>query len=166
MAMLHDVTHWATEADPERDLLFEREVTFSAERLWRGWSDPELLKRWFCPAPWRVTEAEMDMRPGGLFRTVMEGPDGERVENMGCYLEIQQARRLTWTDALTGGYRPSVKPFVTATLTLEPLPGGGTVYRAVARHADAAARQRHADMGFEAGWGTALDQLLVILDRA
>ena len=58
-------THWALAGDPARDLLLDREVAPSAEALWRGWTDPELLKQWFCPLPWRVTEAEIDLRPGG-----------------------------------------------------------------------------------------------------
>jgi uncharacterized protein YndB with AHSA1/START domain len=48
--------------DPARDLLLERDVPVSAEALWRGWTEPSLLKQWFCPLPWRVTEAEIDLR--------------------------------------------------------------------------------------------------------
>jgi uncharacterized protein YndB with AHSA1/START domain len=151
-------------ADPALDLWFEREVPASAEALWRGWTDPELLTQWFCPLPWRTTEAEIDLRPGGAFRTVMEGPNGERhAEGAGCYLEIVPGRRLVWTDSLGPGYRPRSNGFITAVIELEPLPGGGTRYAVLVKHADAEARQRHADMGFEQGWGTALDQLVALV---
>jgi uncharacterized protein YndB with AHSA1/START domain len=152
------------EPDPARDLVLVREVSASAEALWRGWTDPELLKQWFCPLPWRTTEAEIDLRPGGTFRTVMEGPNGERnAEEAGCYLEIVPGRRLVWTDSLGPGYRPRTNGFITAFIELEPLPGGGTRYSVLVKHADAEARQRHFDMGFDQGWGTALDQLVALV---
>jgi uncharacterized protein YndB with AHSA1/START domain len=149
--------------DATRDLVLEREVAVPAEALWAGWTEPDLLKRWFCPAPWRVTEAEMDLRPGGAFRTAMEGPNGERNdEDAGCILVVEPARRLVWTDAMGPGFRPRATPFMTVTITLDPLPGGGTRYRAHVQHATPEARQQHADMGFDSGWGTALDQLVAL----
>jgi uncharacterized protein YndB with AHSA1/START domain len=161
---MDDVTHWASAIDPERDLVLERETGVSAEALYRGWTDPELLKQWFCPAPWRVTEAEIDLRPGGAFRTVMEGPAGERqAEEAGCWLEIQPGRRLVWTDGLGPDWRPRANGFFTAIVTFEPLAGGGTRYRVVCRHLDGESARKHRDMGFEAGWGTAFDQLVTLV---
>jgi uncharacterized protein YndB with AHSA1/START domain len=154
----------AGQTDETLDLALSREVSVSADALWRGWTDPDLLKQWFCPLPWRVTEAEIDLRPGGAFRTVMEGPNGERnAEEAGCYLEIEPGRRLVWTDSLGPGFRPRTNGFLTAFITFEPLAGGGTRYGVLVKHADAEARQRHADMGFEAGWGTAFDQLVALV---
>jgi uncharacterized protein YndB with AHSA1/START domain len=146
--------------------VLEREVPASAEALWRGWTDPALLKQWFCPLPWRTTEAEIDLRPGGAFRTVMEGPNGERqAEEAGCYLDIQPGRRLVWTDSLGPGYRPRNNGFMTVFVTFEPLQGGRTMYRVVVTHATPEGRQQHADMGFEQGWGTALDQLVALVGK-
>jgi uncharacterized protein YndB with AHSA1/START domain len=154
----------ALHADPARDLVLERQVKVPAEALWRGWTDPALLKLWFCPLPWRVTEAEIDLRPGGAFRTVMEGPNGERqAEEAGCYLEIQPFRRLVWTDSLGPGFRPRTNGFLTAFIGFEPLAGGGTGYRVIVKHETEEARRRHADMGFEQGWGTAFDQLVALV---
>ena len=152
--------------DPELDLKLVRDVAATPEALWRGWTEPELLKAWFCPKPWRVTHAELDPRPGGIFHTVMEGPNGERHERPpGCYLELVPHRLLSWTDALGPDYRPREEGFISATIGFEPLPGGGTRYTAIAYHATAEKRQTHAEMGFEAGWNAALDQLLELVDR-
>lgn len=152
--------------NPELDLKLERDVPVAPELLWRGWTEPDQLKQWFCPAPWRVTEAEIDLRPGGAFRTVMEGPNGERQdEEAGCFLEIQPSRLLVWTDSLGPGYRPRTNGFLTAFITFEPLAGGGTRYRVLVKHESEEARRRHADMGFEQGWGTALDQLVALVGK-
>lgn len=53
----------------------------------------------------------------------------------------------------------SENPFFIAIVTLEPR-GTGTRYTAVAIHRDEAGRTRHAEMGFHAGWGKALDPLV------
>ena len=145
--------------DPKLDLVLEREIDVPRELIWKAWTTPEHLTPWFCPRPWKVGECEIDLRPGGVFRTVMLGPEGEKFDNSGCYLEIVPNERLIWTDALMPGYRPAKEPFMTAVLELETLPGGGTRYVATAIHADPEARQKHEEMGFYQGWGTVVDQL-------
>lgn len=147
--------------DPELDLVLERVIDVPPERVWAAWTKPELLKQWFCPKPWRVTDCEIDLRPGGAFKTVMCGPDGTEIPSAGCYLEVVTHERLVWTDALAPGYRPAAEPFMTGALLLEPR-GSGTRYVAMAIHRDRATRDRHEAMGFHEGWGTALDQLVAL----
>lgn len=148
--------------DPALDLLFERVVELSPEQIWAAWTEPRYLLQWFTPAPWKTTECEIDLRPGGKFRTVMCGPNGERNDNTGCYLEVAAPHRLVWTDALGPGYRPTGNSFITAFITLERLPEG-TRYTACARHKSEAERKAHEDMGFATGWGVALDQLVALM---
>lgn len=157
--------------DPERDLVLERVVDASPEALWAGWTTPSLLTQWFTPKPWETVHAEVDLRPGGGFTTVMRSPEGEEFPNTGCYLEVVPNRKLVWTGALLPGYRPHTSeaqarfPFVfSAVLTFEPHEGG-TRYTALAVHADAAGRDAHEKMGFHAGWGAALDQLVALVKR-
>ncbi|MBK7583600.1 MAG: SRPBCC family protein [Myxococcales bacterium] len=152
--------------DPELDLVLERTVDVSPELVWRAWTEPERIKHWFTPAPWTTTACEIDLRPGGAFRTVMRSPEGEEFPNVGCYLEIIPNRKLVWTDALEPEYRPSRQapgencPFhFTATILLEPH-GEGTKYTAIAMHTDRASRVKHEEMGFHSGWGKALEQLV------
>jgi uncharacterized protein YndB with AHSA1/START domain len=147
--------------DPALDLMIERSIDAPPAALWACWTRPELMERWFCPVPWRMTDIEMDLRPGGHFRGVIRGPAGEAMPNVGCYLDIQTERRLVWTDALAGGYRPKAEPFMTGIITFDPVPGG-TQYRGIALHADAEARARHEAMGFHEGWGKATDQLVAL----
>jgi uncharacterized protein YndB with AHSA1/START domain len=148
--------------NPALDLVLERVVDVRPELVWRAWTEPEHLKRWFTPAPWTTVDCRIDLRPGGIFSTTMRSPDGEVMPpSAGCYLEIVKERRLVWTDALGPGYRPSTTPFMTAIIMLEPN-GAGTRYTAVAMHANRATRQRHEEMGFHNGWSAALDQLVAV----
>jgi uncharacterized protein YndB with AHSA1/START domain len=151
--------------DPELDLVLERVVDVRPELVWKAWTEPEHVKKWFTPAPWTTVECEIDLRPGGLFRTVMRSPEGEEHDSVGCYLEIVENRRLVWTDALRPGYRPATEPFFTAMIQLEP-EGNGTRYTAIAMHRDPDGKKRHEEMGFHYGWATALDQLVAAMKEA
>jgi len=155
--------------DSNLDLLLERVVDVPRELVWRAWTMPEHIKKWFTPAPWKTVACEIDLRPGGIFSAVMQSPEGESFLNIGCYLEIVEHERLIWTNALLPGYRPNQTPEAcpevafpfTAVISLEPQ-GSGTKYTALVIHADAASRKKHEDMGFRNGWGAALDQLVVL----
>ncbi len=145
--------------EPKLDLVLERVVDVPPHLVWAAWTQPEHLMKWFCPAPWTVSECQIDLRPGGIFRTVMRSPEGEEHPNVGCYLEVVPNTRLMWTDALLPGYRPAENPFMTGIVLLEPA-GSGTRYTAIAVHKDEAVRKQHETMGFYEGWGKALDQLV------
>lgn len=147
--------------DPKLDLVLERIVDVPPELVWAAWTKPEHLKEWFTPRPWTVSEVELDVRPGGIFRTVMCSPEGKEFPNVGIYLEVVPNKRLVFTDALLPGYRPAPNPFMTAIVTLEAH-GKGTRYVATALHRDEAAREQHEKMGFHDGWGKALDQLVAL----
>jgi uncharacterized protein YndB with AHSA1/START domain len=157
--------------DPRLDLVLERTVDVPRELVWKAWTEPEHLKKWFTPAPWTTTECEIDLRPGGMFRTVMRSPEGQEFgEGASCYLEIVENEKLVWTNALEPGYRPARQSpqagdadlVFTAVITLEPH-GTGTKYTAIAIHRDEAGRAKHEQMGFHEGWGAALDQLVALV---
>ena len=89
--------------DPKLDLVLERTVDVPPGLVWECWTVPEHLMKWFTPKPWRTTECEIDLRPGGIFRTKMEGPNGEHGGGSGCVLEVVPSRRFVWTGALGPG---------------------------------------------------------------
>ncbi len=99
--------------DPALDLELKREVAVAPHLVWRAWTEPALLTQWFTPAPWRTTHCEIDLRPGGQFRTVMEGPNGEKNDSTGCFLYVIPETLLVFTDALGPGYRPLGSGFMT-----------------------------------------------------
>ena len=150
------------------DLVLERILDAPRELVWRAWTDTDLLKRWFAPRPYEISEVELELRPGGIFRIRMIGPDGFDTGhgNAGCMLEVVDGERLAWTSSLGPGYRPAelaaegCESFpMTAIITLTDTDDGTTFYRAVALHANATDRDAHEKMGFQEGWGTCADQL-------
>lgn len=160
--------------DSKLDLSFTRIVDVPRSLVWRAWTEPELLKPWFCPLPWKTIDCEIDLRPGGIFHTTMQSPEGQEFPNSGCYLEIIPQTKLVWTNALLPGFRPSPPTatcgsedanfMFTAMIELADH-ASGTRYSATVIHADEAGCKKHAEMGFEGGWGTALDQLVALVKK-
>jgi uncharacterized protein YndB with AHSA1/START domain len=145
--------------DPKHDLVLERTIKAKPATLWRCWTEPELLKEWFCPKPWRVTRCEIDLRAGGTFLTVMAGPDGKEMEaEPGCFLLVEPEKRLVFGDAMAPGFRPRESPFMVADVSFAPAPEG-CAYRAHVMHTGPEKRKQHEEMGFHDGWGTAAQQL-------
>lgn len=148
----------------ERELVLTRHIPAPPEMVFRAWTEPALLKQWFAPLPWTISEAETDVRPGGSTRVVMRDPDGSEFPNLGVYLEVVPGRRLVVTDAYTSAWEPSEKPFMTAILTFES-ENGGTRYTARVLHWTVADREAHEKMGFHQGWGQCADQLTALLTK-
>jgi uncharacterized protein YndB with AHSA1/START domain len=144
-----------------RDLVLTRLIDAPREKLFRAWTEPELLKQWFAPLPVTTPVAELDVRPGGANLIVMRMPDGQEMPNRGVYLEVVPNERLVFTDAYTGAWQPSPKPFMTVILTFED-EGGKTRYTARVRHWTDEDRAAHEKMGFHEGWGLCTDQLAAL----
>lgn len=151
------MTHPKTEG--EHTLTLERTLSAPRSVVWRCWTDTELLKQWYCPKPWTVPEADFDLRVGGRMNTVMAGPNGERFEGKGMWLAIEPMERLVFTDAYTEGFMPAAEPFMTGVVQLADAPNGHTYMTWSARHATAETKAKHVEMGWEAGWNAATDQL-------
>lgn len=148
-----------SEGMESHDLVLQRVIELPREKLWRCWTEPGLLKQWFCPKPWGVARAELDLRSGGSCNITMLSPEGEEFPNPGVYLEVIPNERLVFTDAYTRAWEPSAKPFMTGIITFEDLGNGRTSYTATARHWNAEDKKQHEEMGFHEGWGKATDQL-------
>ena len=149
----------------DRTLSFDRLIAAKPETVWRCWTDPDLLARWFAPKPVKTTITLLDVRPGGGFGTRMEVPDHGVMEgDAGCFLVVEPNRRLVWTNALGPEFRPNhigtgemEFPF-TAEIRMEP-EGDGTRYTSTAYHPTPESAATHDRLGFYDGWGTAATQL-------
>ncbi|MGY4827649.1 SRPBCC family protein [Sphaerotilaceae bacterium SBD11-9] len=141
------------------DLVISRLVRAPRATLWRAWTEPELLKEWWCPRPWTTEVRAFDLRAGGGFYTFMRGPDGGTSDNPGCFLEVVPHSRIVFSSCLIADWRPATPwmPF-TAVITLAD-EGEGTRYVATVMHPDKGTRDKHEEMGFFDGWGTCIGQL-------
>jgi uncharacterized protein YndB with AHSA1/START domain len=143
------------------ELMLTRVLDASRHSLYRCWTEPELLKQWFAPAPVTTPIADLDVRVGGAARIVMRLPDGTEIATLGTYLALEPGSKLVFTDAYTGDWQPrtDAPPFMTAIITFEE-EEGRTRYTARVRHWTAEDLKRHEQMGFHRGWGQCTDQLV------
>ena len=154
----------AHKLDPKLDLVLERVVDVPPNLVWAAWTTPDYVKKWFTPAPWQTVECEIDLRPGGIFRTLMRSPEGQ---------EFPEHRLLSRSDR-----EPKTRLDCRAQARLSPAKRSrhAALYRddpaRTARHRNEVhsdrdprrprSGQKHADMGFHDGWGKALDQLVTL----
>ena len=147
-----------------RNLVLTRVIDAPREKVFKAWTEPELLKQWFAPLPWTVPKAETDVRPGGSSLVVMRGPDGNEFPCPGVYLDVVENERLVFTDAFTSAWKPSEKPFMTVELTFEDLGQNKTKYIALVHHWSVADREAHEKMGFHEGWALCAEQLAALVE--
>jgi uncharacterized protein YndB with AHSA1/START domain len=134
------------------ELSLVRIINAAPDKVFRAWTEPELLKQWFTPSPWTVEYAELDVRPGGTNLIVMRSPEGQEYPNRGVYLEVVKNQRLVMTDAYTHAWQPSGKPFMTAIITFEN-EAGKTGYTARVLHWSPEDRKAHEEKGLSRGVG-------------
>ena len=84
----------ATTAD--RELVFTRVFDALRELVFEAWTDPKHVAKWWGPQGFTTTIQEMDVRPGGVWRLVMRGPDGTDYKNKIVFLEVVKPRRLVY----------------------------------------------------------------------
>lgn len=135
------------------------ELDAPKDNIWRCWIEEELFRQWFCPSPWKVTSAEIDLRAGGRFNSKMEGPNGESFDNKGMFLHVEPGESLVTTDAFTEGFIPTDTSFMTGYMKLEDLGNNRTRLTWGARHPTEEKAKEHLEMGWEQGWNTVAQQL-------
>jgi len=153
-----------TSSTADRELVITRLIDAPREKLFRAWTEPELIKQWFAPQPLTTTVEEIDVRPGGSNRMTMRDPQGKEYPVRGVYLEVVKNERLVFTDAYISAWQPSDKPFMTVVLTFDD-EDGKTRYTARVLHWTVADREAHEKMGFHEGWGQCTDQLAALVAR-
>lgn len=156
--MSEDVCTPAPTGDP-RELSVTRFIAAEPHMVWKVMTERQA--EWWCPRPWRTEIIAQDWQAGGRCAMVMLGPDGERREQDGIFLEVVPGVRFISTDAAVrdsnGGFMPS-GPFMISGWEIAP-EGEGTRYRAWARHWREEDRASHEAMGFIDGWQACADQL-------
>ncbi|HEX6666383.1 MAG TPA: SRPBCC family protein [Solirubrobacterales bacterium] len=153
-----------TTLNPELDLTVARIIAAPRSAVWNAWADPASFEQWWVPAPETCRVREMDLRPGGSFRTeISHGGTDFGPHLAGCFLAVDELERIVFTDALVAGWRPAESSFMTAVIAMRDHPDG-TEYTATAMHRNIDDRDRHEQLGFQEGWGTVTRQLAELVE--
>ncbi|MGA5301626.1 SRPBCC family protein [Nucisporomicrobium flavum] len=141
----------------DNQILITREFNAPARAVWKAYTTPELIRRWWAGQRGTVTSVDVDLRVGGRWRYVMTANPGFEVAFHGEYREIQEPVRLVNTEAFEGIPDPDGNAaLVTMTLTEKD---GRTAMEMLVEHHDQAGRDAHVNSGMEGGMQEAMDAL-------
>lgn len=89
----------STAATADREIVFTRVFDAPRELVWKAWTDPKHVVHWWGPNGFTNTIHEMEVRPGGVWRFIMHGPDGVDYPNKIVYDEIVKPERLVYAHS-------------------------------------------------------------------
>ncbi len=138
----------------DEQILITREFAAPRDLVYKAWTTPELVKRWWSGKRGAVTSVEIDLRVGGMWRYVMVANEGFEVAFHGEYQEIVPNERLVSTEVYEGF--PDGEALDTLTLTEED---GVTTMTILVQHSSKEHRDAHIDSGMEGGMQEAMDLL-------
>jgi uncharacterized protein YndB with AHSA1/START domain len=148
-------THSATVTLPsDTQILITREFDAPRHLVFRAWTEPELIKRWWSGQRGTVTSAEVDLRVGGTWRYVMTANAGFEVAFHGEYREVVPDQRLVSTEVFEG--LPDAEALDTTTFAEHE---GRTTLTMLVEHSEPAHRDAHINSGMEGGMQESLDLL-------
>jgi uncharacterized protein YndB with AHSA1/START domain len=141
----------------DTQILITREFDAPARLVWKAYTTPELIKRWWAGERGTVTSVEVDLRVGGHWRYVMMANEGFEVAFHGEYREILPNERLVTTEAFEGIPDPDGNAaLVAATFTENE---GRTLLEVLVEHRDKEGRDAHINSGMEVGMQEGMDAL-------
>lgn len=165
----------------DTEVVFVREFDAPRTLVWRAWTEPDMLSRWWGPHGFSAPECHIDLRPGGKYLIVAEAPDGTRYPVSGVYLEIVERERLLMTDnsdEMPAFWRAAYNrrrdadadaapPEILLTLTLEDTKndGAGTKMTLSSRFEAPADRAAALDMGSEETWRQSFEKMEAVLEK-
>lgn len=152
-----------TPGDTERELTLTRVYAAPRETVFRAWTDPVQLARWWGPQGFTNPVCEVDARPGGRLRIVMRAPDGSEYPMRGEFREVVVPERLSFTNcAVDDEDRPIIDGFTTVLFAAE---GEGTRVTVITRGKAVQPIAVQYLQGMEQGWTGSLDKLAGLLPQ-
>ena len=94
--MIPEKNHSA-EQTADREIVISREFNAPRELVWEAWTHPEHVAHWWGPRGFTTTIEKMDVRPGGLWKHVMHGPDGANYPNQSVFKEVVKPERIVFS---------------------------------------------------------------------
>jgi uncharacterized protein YndB with AHSA1/START domain len=148
----------------EREVVITRVFDAPRSLVFRMWTDPKHVARWWGPNGFTNPVCEMDVRPGGAIRIVMRAPDGVEYPMTGVFREIVEPERLVFTNApVDEDGKPLLDGITTVTFAEH---GGKTKLTVQMRAVGLHARAVRMIEGMEAGWTQSIDRLAAHVARA
>jgi uncharacterized protein YndB with AHSA1/START domain len=138
----------------DEQILITREFDAPRHLVYRAWTTPELVQRWWSGCNGEVTVAEIDLRVGGKWRYVMIANEGFEVGFHGEYREIVPDERIVSTEVYEG--MPEGEAVNTITFTEED---GRTTMSILVQHSCKEHRDAHINSGMEVGMQKSMDLL-------
>ncbi len=138
----------------DTQILITREFNAPPHLVYKAYTTPNLVKRWWSGQRGSVTSVEIDLRVGGSWRYVMTANEGFEVAFHGEYREIVPDERLVSTEVFEG--MPDAEALDTLTLTEVD---GRTRMEILVEHANKEGRDAHIQSGMEEGMQEAMDAL-------
>jgi uncharacterized protein YndB with AHSA1/START domain len=138
----------------DEQILITREFDAPKHLVYKAFTTPELVSRWWTAKRGEMKVCEIDLRVGGKWRYVMQTPDGMEVGFHGEYREIMQNERVVSTEEFEG--MPGEASLNTATFTEKD---GHTTLEILVQHARKETRDAHIESGMEDGLQDAMDLL-------
>jgi uncharacterized protein YndB with AHSA1/START domain len=138
----------------ERQILMTRELAAPPHLVYRAYTTPELVKRWWAGRRGTVRSADVDLRVGGAWRWVMDADGGHEVAFRGVYREIVPDARLVYTEVFEGA--PGAEALVTVTFTES---AGGTTLSMLMELPSRDVRDAILATGMESGAAESLELL-------
>ena len=135
-------------------IVITREFDAPPHLVYRAYTTPELIKRWWAGERGETTSAEVDLRPGGTWRYVMVANGGFEVAFHGEYQEIVPDERIVTTDVFEG--MPDASALTTATFAEKD---GRTVLTVLIEHSSQEHRDAHINSGMEGGMQESMTKL-------
>src|SRR3990170_1407524 len=156
----------------DREIIIARIFDAPRELVWRAWTDPRIVKRWWGPKGFTTPVCEIDLQIGGRYLYCIRSPEGKDYWGTGVYREIVPLDRVISTDSFADekgnvvpathyGMSADVPLEMLVTVTFEDL-GGKT--RMTLRHEGLPAGEMSDGAG--AGWNESFDKLAEVLAKA
>ena len=89
----------------DREIVSTRVFNAPRELVWKAWSDQEILSKWWGPKGFTNTFHEFDLKPGGVWRFVMHGPNGVDYQNKSVFVEITKPERIVFDHVSAHPFR-------------------------------------------------------------
>lgn len=142
----------------DRELVVSRVFDAPRELVFKAWTEPEAIMRWWGPRTWPTKVCTIDLRPGGIWHYCMVGPEGEEAWGRGEYTEIDPPGRLVYIDAFANKEGEATSEGIVTTLVFEEQ-AGKTLLTSRAVFESAQHRDSVMAMGMEPGLIETLDRL-------